>query len=149
AHFISHALLVTTALGLCAGTLLYVFGPGIALRMDKPELAAHMRWVALFTALFLSGSTMDSIPMSQGRIKLAAVLRFGYEASQALGIVAGALLTRSLAGALVGVTAGTAFRAVACWVMVLREHGLHVSREDFRRQLSYALPFGLAFAIII
>ena len=147
--FISHALLLTTGLGACVGTLLYLYGPAIARAMHQPDLAAQMHLVALFSALFLAGSTMDSIPMSQGRIKLAAVLRFGYEATQALGIVAGALLTRSLAGALVGVTAGTAFRAVACWVMVLREHGLHVSREDFRRQLSYALPFGLAFAIII
>src|SRR5712671_4070734 len=31
-YFIAHALLVTTALGLCAGTLLYFFGPGIAHR---------------------------------------------------------------------------------------------------------------------
>ena len=148
-YFIAHALLVTTALGLCAGTLLYFFGPGIALRMEKPELAAQMGWVAIFTALFLAGSTMDSIPMSQGRIKLAAVLRFGYESTQAIGIVTGAVLTRSLNGALAGVVAGTAFRAVACWVMVLREHGLPISREDLKRQLAYALPFGLAFAIII
>ncbi len=148
-YFIAHALLVTTTLGVCAGTLLYLFGPGIALRMHKPELSERMCWVALFSALFLGGSTMDSIPMSQGRIKLAAALRFGYEVTQAIGIVAGALITRSLTGALAGIVAGTGFRAVACWVMVLREHGLHVSREDLKRQLAYALPFGLAFAIII
>src|SRR6266849_5458605 len=138
-YFISHALLVTTSLGVCAGTLLYLFGPGIALRMHKPELADRMCWVALFSALFLGGSTMDSIPMSQGRIKLAAALRFGYEVTQAIGIVAGALITRSLTGALAGIVAGTGFRAVACWVMVLREHGLHVSREDLKRQLAYGL----------
>jgi len=148
-YFIGHALLVTTVLGISAGALLYVFGPRLALAMHKPELAGQMHWVALFSALFLSGSTMDSIPMSQGRIKLAAVLRFGYEATQALGIVTGALLTRSLTGALAGIVAGTGFRAVACWVMVLHDHGLHVSREDLKRQLAYALPFGLAFAIIV
>ncbi|MFL5311883.1 MAG: lipopolysaccharide biosynthesis protein [Myxococcales bacterium] len=148
-YFISHALLVTTTLGLFAGALLHVFGAGIALRMHKPELAGQMSWVALFSALFLAGSTMDSIPMSQGRIKTAAALRFGYEVTQAMGIVAGALITRSLTGALAGIVAGTGFRAVACWVMVLREHGLHVSREDLKRQLTYALPFGLAFAIIV
>jgi O-antigen/teichoic acid export membrane protein len=148
-YFIGHALLVTTALGIAAGTLLYFFGSRLALAMHKPELAAQMHWVALFSALFLSGSTMDSIPMSQGRIKLAAVLRFGYEATQALGIVTGALLTRSLTGALAGIVVGTSFRAVACWAMVLHDHGLHVSREDLKRQLSYALPFGLAFAIIV
>ena len=148
-NFISHALLVTTSLGVCAGTLLYFFGSRIALEMGQPALAARMGLVALFTALFLSGSTMDAIPMSQGRIKLAAALCFGYEASQAIGIVSGALITRSLTGAMAGIVAGTGFRAVACWAMVLREHGLHVSREDLKRQLAYAIPFGLAFAIII
>jgi len=148
-YFIGHALLVTSALGVAAGIVLYVFGPRIALWMHKPELAAQMGWVALFSALFLCGSTMDCIPLSQARIKLAAALRFGYEGSQAIGIVTGALLTRSLTGALAGVVIGTAFRAVACWWMVLREHGFHLSREELRRQLAYALPFGLAFGIII
>jgi O-antigen/teichoic acid export membrane protein len=148
-YFIGHALLVTTVLGLFAGALLYLFGPALAVRMDKPQLAGEMPWVALFTALFLAGSTMDAIPMSQGRIKLAAVLRFGYELTQALGIITGAILTRSLNGALAGIVAGTGFRAAACWIMVLREHGLHLSREHLKRQLSYALPFGVAFAIIV
>ena len=148
-HFIAHALLVTSGLGLCVGVLLYLFGPRLALRIDKPELAAHMAWVAVFSALYLGGSTIDAIALSQGRIKLAAVLRFAYEATQALGIVAGALLTRSIVGTFAGIVLATALRAGACWVMVLRDHGLHVSREDLKRQLSYALPFGLAFAIII
>src|SRR5258706_9437528 len=108
-----------------------------------------MGWVAIFTALFLAGSTMDSIPMSQGRIKLAAVLRFGYESTQAIGIVTGAVLTRSLTGALAGVVAGTAFPAGARWVRVLHEHGLPTSREDPRRPPADALPFGPALAIII
>jgi O-antigen/teichoic acid export membrane protein len=34
-------------------------------------------------------------------------------------------------------------------VLTVREHGLHVSLADLRRQLAYSLPFGLAFAIII
>ena len=147
-YFIGHALVVTSTLGVAAGALLYVFGARIALAMHKPELAGQMHWVALFTALFLSGSTLDSIPFSQARIKLSATLRFGYEVTQAIGIISGALLTRSLTGVFAGIVVGTGFRAVACWVMVLREHGLHISREDLRRQLAYAVPFGIAFGII-
>jgi len=147
-HFFAHALLVTSTLGITGGAFLYLFGARIALAMHQPELAAHMHWVALFTALFVSGSTMDAIPFSQGRIKLSAALRFGYEGTQAIGIITGALLTRSVTGPMVGIVVGTAFRAVACWVMVLREYGLHVSREDLRRQLAYAVPFGFAFGII-
>jgi O-antigen/teichoic acid export membrane protein len=140
---------VTSALGVVAGVVLAMYGGRIAVWMQKPELAAQMGWVALFSALFLCGSTMDSIPLSQGRIKLSAALRFGYEVTQAIGIVTGALLTRSLTGALAGIVVGTAFRAAACWWMVLREHGLHISREHLRRQLAYALPFGVAFGIIV
>jgi O-antigen/teichoic acid export membrane protein len=147
-HFIAHALLVTTTLGLIAGALLYAFGARIALAMHQRELAAQMHWVALFSALFLSGSTMDQIPFSQGRIKFSAALRFGSEGAQAIGIISGALLTRSLTGAMAGIVVGTGFRAIACWWMVLREHGLHISREDLRRQLVYAVPFGVAFGII-
>jgi len=147
-YFIAHALLATSTLGVVSGTMLYLFGPRVALAMHQPELAQQMHWVALFSALFLSGSTMDSIPFSQGRIKVSASLRFGYELTQAIGIVGGALLTRSLTGVLAGVVLGTAFRAVACWVMVLREYGLHISRDDLRRQLAYAVPFGIAFGII-
>jgi O-antigen/teichoic acid export membrane protein len=148
-YFIAHALVVTSALGVAAAIVLYAFGPRIALSMDKPELAAQMNWVALFSGLFLCGSTIDSIPLAQARIKLSAALRFGYEGVQAIGIVTGALLTRSLEGAFVGIAIGTAFRAVACWWMVLREHGLHLSREHLRRQLGYALPFGLGYGLII
>jgi O-antigen/teichoic acid export membrane protein len=147
-HFIAHALIVTTALGIAAGALLYLFGARVALAMHQPELAAQMHWVALFTALYVSGSTMDAIPFAQGRIKLSAALRFAYEGTQAIGIIAGALVTGSVTGAMAGVVAGTAFRAVACWVMVLREHGLPISREILRGQLAYAVPFGFAFGII-
>jgi O-antigen/teichoic acid export membrane protein len=147
--YVCHALFFTTALGACAGLLLHAFGPSIALRMDKPELAANMPWVAAFTALFVAGNTMDLIPMSQGHIKLAAVLRFAYAALQAIGIAVGALLTHSVAGTFAGIVLATGFRAVACWWMVLRDHGVQSSWEQLRGQLAYALPFGLAFAVII
>ena len=39
--FISHALLLTTGLGACVGTLLYLYGPAIARAMHQPDLAAH------------------------------------------------------------------------------------------------------------
>ena len=35
------------------------------------------------------------------------------------------------------------------WGDFLRAHGLGVSREALRRQLAYALPFGVAFALIV
>ena len=49
--FIGHALLITTALGVAAGAVLHLVGPAIARHIDKPELAANMGWVALFSAL--------------------------------------------------------------------------------------------------
>ena len=147
--YFSHALLFTNIAGAGAGLLLYAFGPAIALSIDKPELAANMPWVAAFTALFVAGNTMDCIPMSLGRIKLAAALRFGYAATQAVGIAVGALVTHSVAGTFAGIVLANGLRAAACWWMVLSQHGLKASRAELRRQLAYALPFGVAFAIII
>jgi O-antigen/teichoic acid export membrane protein len=147
--YISHALLFTNIVGLAAGAFLYFAGPVLARSIGNPELAAHMPWVAAFTALFVGGNAMDSIPLSQGRIKLAAVLRFGYAGTQAIGIAVGALLTHSVAGTFAGIVLATGLRTVACWWMVLSESGFSISRAHLKRQLAYALPFGLAFAVII
>jgi O-antigen/teichoic acid export membrane protein len=147
--YVAQAVLFLNAVGVAAGMFLYFAGPRIALRIGNPELAANMPWVAAFTALFVAGNAMDSIPLSRGHIKLAAVLRFAYAGTQAVGIAVGALLTHSVAGTFAGIVLATGLRAVACWWMVLSEDGLSVSRAELRRQLAYALPFGIAFAVII
>ncbi len=148
-HFISQVLLLTTAVGVLAALLLLLAGPTVARVFHNEELAHLMGWVAAYTGFRLAGTCFDVVYMSEGRIKQSALVRVGSEAVYTVCLIVGALWTRSVAGAFAGVTLATCARAVACWVALVREHGLTVSLPDLRRQLAYALPFGAAFLVII
>lgn len=148
--FISHVLAVTTLVGFVASGALLALAPVIARSFHNDELGAAMPMVALFTFFRLAGTCLDVVYMSEGRIKESAVLRAGSEALYTTCLIAGALIFRSVQGAFAGIAVATGLRAIAAWVLLLREHGgFHVSLPDLRRQLAYALPFGAAYAIII
>ncbi len=148
-HFISQVLLLTTVVGALAALVLLWAGPMVARLFHNDELRQLMGWVAAYTGFRLAGTSFDVVYMSQGRIKQAALIRVASEALYTVCLIAGALWTRSVAGAFAGVTLATFARALACWVALVREHGLKISLPDLRRQLTYALPFGAAFMVII
>ena len=148
-HFIAHVLGLTTLLGLVAGVALYLLAPVIANGFHNEELGRHMPIVAAFTFFRLAGTCLDAVYMSEGRIKPAALVRVSSEAFQSICLIAGALAFRSVGGVFAGIALASGLRAIAAWVLLVREHGFDVSAEDLRRQLAYALPFGAAFAIII
>lgn len=147
--FISQVLLLTTALGALAGLVLWAGGPMVARAFHNDELRGLMPWVAAFTAFKLAGSSFDVAFMSEGRIRVSALVRAASEAFYTICLIAGALWTRSVAGAFAGVTIATFARALICWIVLVREHGFTVKWGELKRQLAYALPFGAAFAIII
>ncbi|MGZ6142658.1 MAG: lipopolysaccharide biosynthesis protein, partial [Myxococcales bacterium] len=146
--WITHTLLLTTALGALAALLLLTGGRLLADLFHNQELRALMPYVAAFTALKLTGSSFDLAYMAQGRIKASAVIRIASEGFYTLCLVGGALLTGTLQGAFAGVLIATAAKAVLCWAM-LAGPGLALSAQDLKRQLAYSLPFGAAFALII
>jgi O-antigen/teichoic acid export membrane protein len=147
--FVSHVLLVTTGVGLLAAVVLLAAGPVVARAFHNDELGHLIPWVAAFTAFRLAGTSFDVVYVSEGKIKTSALLRASSEALYALCLIGGALWTRSVAGAFAGVTLATFARAVACWIALVRAHGLSVEWTDLKRQLAYAVPFGAAFAMII
>jgi O-antigen/teichoic acid export membrane protein len=147
--FISNVLLLTTAVGALAALVLLAAGPFVARAFHNDELRHLMPWVAAFTAFKLAGASYDVVYMSEGRIKAAALVRTSSEVLYTVCLIAGALWTRSVAGAFAGVTLATFVRALACWIALVREHGVAVEWGELKRQLAYALPFGAAFAIII
>src|SRR3954467_3330580 len=147
--FVSHVLLVTTGVGLFAALVLLAAGPLVARAFHNDELRHLIPWVAAFTAFKLAGTSFDVVYMSEGRIKASALVRASSEALYTVCLVGGALWTRSVAGAFAGVTLATSARALACWIALVREHGLTAEWPELKRQLAYALPFGAAFAMII
>src|SRR5947207_12149800 len=70
----SHALLLTTFVGVLAAALLLVLGPLVASLFRNPELAAVMPSVAAFTAFRLAGSSFDLALMADGRVNSSAIV---------------------------------------------------------------------------
>src|SRR4051812_9612807 len=101
----SHALLLTTSAGILAAGLLLGLGPFVASAFHNRELLLVMPSVAAFTAFRLAGSSFDLALMAEGRIKASAVVRIASEGFYTLCLLAGALWTRTVAGAFAGVMA--------------------------------------------
>lgn len=146
--WVTHTMLALAGLGALAALLLLTAGRLLAEAFHNPELLSLMPFVAAFTALKLAASPFDIAYMAQGRIKASAVIRIASEGFYTLCLVGGALWTGGLTGAFWGVIVATGAKAVLCWVL-LGAQGLELSLPDLKRQLSYALPFGAAFALII
>lgn len=148
-HYIAQVLVLTTLLGAVAGAILYYAGPLVARLFHNPGLLPLVPLIAWFSAMRLAGVCWDVVYMSEGRIKHSAYARMFGEGLYALCLVAGALWTRSVYGAFLGMCLSGTVRAALCWTLVVRDHGLRLDRALLWRQLVYALPFGAAFAIII
>ena len=146
--WVTHTLLLTTALGAVAALLLLTAGKLVADLFHNPELHALMPYVAAFTAFKMTGACLDTASMAEGRIKESAIIRVVSEGFYTACLVAGALAFGTVAGALLGAVVATFMRASAAWLLLGRQ-GLEFSAPGLRRQLAYSLPFGAAFALII
>ncbi len=134
---------------LLAAGLLLASGPLVQAHFENAELTRNLPWVAAFTALTLAGAPLDVALNASGRIGAAALTRMATEGTRALGMVAGAQLTGSVEGVFAGITAATALRALVTLAVLVPRHGLRGDLAALRRQVAYALPFGLAFLLIV
>jgi len=144
AAFIGQTLVATTAAGVAAAALLLAARPLLVGHFGNAALGAMTPWIAAFTLFTLAGTSLDIALNATGAVAAAALARAGTEVARAAAMVAGTLLTRSLSGALAGLAVAAGVRAALTWAWVVRAHGLTVSWPALRRQLAYALPFGLA-----
>jgi O-antigen/teichoic acid export membrane protein len=148
-RFIAQTLWAHLALGAAAALLLLAARGLVARRLANPELDALMPWVAAFTGLLVAGSPLDIAWNACGRVGASALARLGTELGRSAALVAGALLAGTARGAVIGMTLATAVRAVAGTLLLARAHGLTGSAALLRRQVAYALPFGVAFLLVV
>ena len=148
-RFVAQTLWVNLAVGALGGAVLVAAGPAVARHFGNAELDRELPVVAIFTALYIAGNPLDIAWNASGRIGAAALARAGTEAARAACMITGALADRSVHGAFVGIAVATALRAGFCWIALARRHGLRGEWRALRRQVAYALPFGLAFLAIV
>jgi O-antigen/teichoic acid export membrane protein len=148
-QYVAQTLWATLALGVLAAALVLGGAPLVVERFDNPELGRNLPWVAAFTAFGLAGAPLDVAWNASGRIGAAALARVTTEAVRGACMVAGAVLTGTVTGVFAGIAAATFLRAAVCAVFLFRRHGFRFDAASLRRQLAYALPFGLAFVLIV
>jgi O-antigen/teichoic acid export membrane protein len=148
-RYVAQTVWAHLALGLLAAALILGGRGFLAARFENPELDAVLGWVAAFTALHVASAPLDVAWNACGRIGPAALVRLATECTRSGALVAGAIATGSVRGALAGMTLATAARAVLGCALLARTHGLAGSGALLRRQIAYSLPFGLAFLLIV
>jgi len=148
-RYIAQTVWAHAALGVLAAALVLAGRGLLASRFQNPELIRVLGWVAAFTGLYVAGAPLDVAWNACGRIGAAAVARLLTECTRSAALVVGALATGTVEGAIAGMTLATGARAVIGFVLLARAHGLAARGALLRRQITYALPFGVAFLLIV
>jgi len=148
-HFVAVTLWSHAALGAFAAALLLAGAPLVHAQFKNPELDATLPWVAAFTGLQLAGAPLDIAWNAAGRVGAAALVRVGTEVARAAAIVVAALAGGTVEAVFAGIAAAMAARLAWTWAALARGHGLRATADALRRQVAYALPFGLAFLLLV
>ena len=139
--------LATGALG---GAALWAAGPELARILSTPGLLEHRLELALYAAFLVAASPLETAIVSQGRTGLAGLSYLVSDSLRAAAMVVPALLGRGLHAIMGAMVVWAALRLAVAWVLVLSTgRGPLGDARLFRRQLAYALPFGVAIAFAI
>jgi O-antigen/teichoic acid export membrane protein len=137
------------ALGVLAAGLVLLGGGVLGALFENPELEQSLTWIAAFTGLTVAGAPLEVAWNASGRIGPAAIARLSTDATRSAALVMGTVLVGTAEGAFAGMTFTAAARAVFAVLALGRAHGLRGDVAALRRQVAYALPFGLAFVLIV
>jgi O-antigen/teichoic acid export membrane protein len=147
--YVAQTLWAHLALGAAAALLVLAGAPLVDAKLENPELTRNLPWVAAITGLQLAGAPLDVAWNASGRIGRSALARVATELVRAAAILAGAAIAGSVEAIFAGIAGAHALRAIVTFVALARAHGLAVSVPALRRQAAYALPFGVAFLLIV
>ncbi|HET7824245.1 MAG TPA: oligosaccharide flippase family protein [Anaeromyxobacter sp.] len=147
--FIAQTLVAHLALGGLAAALFLSGAPLVAAHFSNPELRAHAAWFAALTGFTIAGAPLDVAWNASGRVGAAGLARLATDGGRSAGLAVGALVGGNLRAALAGATIAVGLRAAFALVVLARMHGFRIDPPQLRRQIAYALPFGLAFVLIV
>ena len=148
--YFGQTLLFLLAAGTLAAALLYALLPRVASGFDNPALLEHRLTLALFAGFTVGASPLELSMTSRGRTGRSAITYLVWDTARALAFVVPAATGHGLRSMMIALTALTALRLVAAWVVMLAPgKGPLFDRALFAEQLAYALPFGLAMLVAI
>lgn len=149
--FFMHSLLFTSLGGVLAATIIwFAMGGVLAGLLKNPTLGEYSLPVALYVLFLMSGKPLEMSLTSQGKTGAASICYLVSDTLRALIMVTPVLLGMKLLGMMYAVAGFAALRCLASWLVLTKgSTGPLWDRQLFMRQLTYALPFGLAMALAI
>jgi O-antigen/teichoic acid export membrane protein len=143
---VMNSVLVLSGAGaICLGSL-SLFRAPVSGWMGNPAIAGDLPLIGGFLLLMLSSSVLEIVQTSRKRYLGASIAYAGSDLARAFLFAVPVLLFRSLEALLLGALAFGLIRCGAVLATLRREFGadLRWDAAVLRRQISYALPFGMA-----
>jgi O-antigen/teichoic acid export membrane protein len=138
------------AAGATGALVLWTSGPWLASALSTPQLAEHRLELALYTGLVVSAFPLEASITSRGRTRLAAATYLSSDALRSAALVLPALAGLGLHGMMRAMIGWAALRlAATLGAMLGGQRGRLWDRRLFRKQLAYAVPFGVAILFAI
>jgi O-antigen/teichoic acid export membrane protein len=149
--FFMHSLLFTSVAGVIAAAAMW-WGLGGVLKgyFSNPALGEYQLPVALYVLFLMSSKPLEMSLTSQGKTRSASIAYVISDTLRAATMVVPVLLGFGLKGVMFAVAGFAALRCLASWLVLYKAStGPFWDRQLFLRQLTYALPYGLAMALAI
>ena len=150
ATYVSQTFLLLGGVGLVAYIALLFGAPGLAIALNNPQLGAYVADVGLLIAVTLVGLVLETAMIAGKQNRLAAVVIVFFEILKSVAMIGAIVSTGQLISLIRAVTI-VGFLRILIAGIYLRKQGLLAFRElrwsELVGQLSYAIPFGLAFCL--
>lgn len=150
-RFVTQTVLLLGLLGMIAsgGMLL---GAGMFSRaFSNPKLYPYLRYGALYTVFMMSASFLVPTMVAIGKARVSALYSAAAAGTKLVAVLVAAFLCRTLLAVTIALVSSAFFDMIlSLW---LTKHFLGFSRvtrvrfSDYRAQLSYAVPLGLASVV--
>jgi O-antigen/teichoic acid export membrane protein len=146
-HTVFNVVLFTTAVSTLFATALTLFPSVLILMFSEPAAAGFAPWIGLIIVLWVVGSFLETVTVANQDIKVATAAILAIQVARAAFFLMAAVMSPTV-HALVIAAVAQGLVQVGALFFYLRSRFPGFWRawdsQFFRRQLTYALPFGLA-----
>jgi O-antigen/teichoic acid export membrane protein len=147
AHAVFNIVLFTTAVATLFGAVLAIFPSTLILLFKEPAAVEFAPWIAVIALLWLVGSFLEIVTVANHEIRTATAAIVGVQMTRASFFLVAAAASGTIRSVLVAAVCQGIVQVTVLLAYLTSRFPRFWRAFDlafFRRQLTYALPFGLA-----
>jgi O-antigen/teichoic acid export membrane protein len=145
-------LIYNMAVGTLACGVLLLWPVLLGIIFDQPGLAGYAHLIGVVILLWIVSQTLEIIPIANGEMKLASALIIGVQLTRTAIYLAAVLAFGSVRALIWAAVVQGGLQTVVLWWYLQSRFGRFWRHPDWglmRRQLSYAVPLGLAGILFV